>query len=500
MPLSLDTYRERAELFCEESSREHYLHFAGHKAELELEAIYDRYAGLFERDAVERIREAALRSEEAAGDRDDERRRNRYLLHFAFDGLVGRETRREEAELARREASLEIEGPDGPVPYRQVPVIQANEADPERRAALERARDAVLAERLNPLYVEGLERAHALAGELGWAGYAAAYGELRGLDLGRLAEEVSRFVAATEDSYASFCDPELRRHAGRRLAELRRSDLARFFRAPELDGLFPDPLLVESFTRTIAGLGIDLAAQENVELDVEARPTKSPRAFCATPRVPDEVYLVVPPVGGRDDYAALFHEGGHTEHYACTDPRLAFEFRYLGDNAVTESFAFLLQHLTEDAGWMRERLGAGDGAAAVAHARAAKLIMLRRYASKLGYELELHSAAPDLGQMPARYSEHLGRALRIEWPRANWVADVDGGFYVVCYLRAWALETHWRASLRERFGERWFERREAGEWLISLWRHGQRLGAEELLAETLGEKLSFDRLAAELGG
>ncbi len=99
---------------------------------------------------------------------------------------------------------------------------------------------------------------------------------------------------------------------------------------------------------TLAGLGIDLGRQTNVHLDAESRPTKSSRAFCSTPRVPDEIYLVIAPTGGRDDYGALFHEGGHVEHYANTDPGLAFEFRHLGDNSVTESFAFLLEHLIED--------------------------------------------------------------------------------------------------------------------------------------------------------
>ena len=41
------------------------------------------------------------------------------------------------------------------------PVVQANEADAERRAEIEAARNAVLAERLNPLHLEGLERSHA---------------------------------------------------------------------------------------------------------------------------------------------------------------------------------------------------------------------------------------------------------------------------------------------------------------------------------------------------
>ena len=40
----------------------------------------------------------------------------------------------------------------------------------------------------------------------------------------------------------------------------------------------------------------------------------------------------------------------------------------------------------------------------------------------------------------------------------------------------------------------------AGEWLRELWRQGQRLAAEELLAETTGEELDFGVLAAELSG
>jgi hypothetical protein len=125
-------------------------------------------------------------------------------------------------------------------------------------------------------------------------------------------------------------------------------------------------------------------------------------------------------------------------------------------------------------------------------------MFLRRYFAKLGYELELHGGAAELELMADRYAALIGEATRVEWPRETWLADVDGGFYVACYLRAWALETHWRAALRERFGEDWFQRREAGEWLRGLWAQGQRLGAEELLAETLGEELDFGSLAAEL--
>jgi hypothetical protein len=291
--------------------------------------------------------------------------------------------------------------------------------------------------------------------------------------------------------------PELERAGLEPLGTLRRSDLPRFFRAPELDASFPDSELVPSFERTLAGLGIDLRSQDNVRLDTEARPTKSPRAFCAPALVPEEVYLVISPVGGHDDYATLFHEGGHTEHYANTGADLEFEYRRLGDNSVTESFAFLLEGLTSDSEWLGEHLDVRDPASVERHTRAARLVFLRRYAAKLEYELELHSGAADLREMPARYSEVLSGATGVEWPPASWLADVDSAFYVAAYLRAWALEAIWRRALVERFGERWFTEAAAGEWLRGLWRNGQRLRADELLAETLGEELDFTALVAE---
>jgi hypothetical protein len=491
MGFDLDSYRESAEAFIEELDREYYLHLAGRKPELALEPIYAKHVVLFERDAVEELHELASAAQ------GEEARRRGYLLHLALDGLLGEATKAEAQELARLEASLEVVADGSAVPYRQVPIEQANEADAARRNALEQASNALLAERLNPIHLEALERSHRICRDLGWPSYAAAYADVRGLDLAALKTRTSAVLAATEDAYAPSVDPELSRAELPPLGELRRADMPRFLRAPDLDGGFPAERLVPSFARTLAGLGIDLDRQANVHMDTEPRRTKSPRAFCSTPRVPDEIHLVIAPVGGREDFASLFHEGGHVEHYANTAPELAFEFRHLGDNAVTESFAFLLEHLTEDAGWLQGMLGL-EPDRVVAHSRASKLVYLRRYCGKLAYELALHGAEPELSAMPDRYVELVGGPTRVTWPRETWLADVDGGFYVACYLRAWALEAIWRRSLRERFGERWFERAEAGEWLRGLWRQGQRLSAEELVAETVGQELRFDELIADL--
>jgi hypothetical protein len=207
------------------------------------------------------------------------------------------------------------------------------------------------------------------------------------------------------------------------------------------------------------------------------------------------------PVGGRDDFAVLMHEGGHTEHYAHVEPTLPFEYRYLGDNSITEAYAFLFEHLIEDPEWLERRLGIEDAGALLAHGRAQRLIYIRRYGAKLAYELELHAAphGRSWDDLAARYAQLIGDALAFEWPRQTFLADVDPGFYCAAYLRAWALETHLRAYLRESFGPAWFEHREAGDALRRFWAEGQRLGAEEMLDELTGRRLEFGVLLEDLG-
>ena len=492
MAWDLDEYRQDGEAFLEELHREYYLQGAGHKAELVLEPIYERYGWLFERAAVERIGEARRAAPAEEGTR------LRYLHQFALDGHLGDATRELESRIAALEASLEVRAVGQSMPYRTAAVVQANEPDPDRRAEIEAARNEVLAAELNPLHREALERSHAGCAELGWPSYLDAYSDVRAIDLRALADSLGEFSRATEADYAPVVDPELERTLGFRLADSRRSDLARYFRAAHLDSMFPNDRMVGALRETLAGLGIDLESQSNVTLDTEPRPTKSPRAFCSTARVPAEVYLVMPPIGGREDYAALFHEAGHTEHYACTDPDLAFEYRHLGDNSVTESFAFLLEGLTANRTWLESRLGIDAAGPAVEHARAARLVMLRRYSAKLAYEVDLHGPETDLEAMPERYAALLEGGTRIPWPRDTWLSDVDSGFYAACYLRAWAIEVEWRAELESRFGERWFESPQSGEWLRGIWANGQRLDGPLLLEQATGRSLDFGRLASEL--
>jgi hypothetical protein len=480
VPIAVPEYRERLEEMTAEALEEYYAHSAGHKRTFEIAAIYERHADL---STLEQAR--AL----AEGDAPAELRR------FAAEAYVGNGVKHLSEDIANTEADLTVEFDGEAVPYREVRPRIMNEPDGARRRDLHARRCAATEEHLNPMYEEAVELERELTADLGAATVIDLY-ERFGYDPRGLHEETSQYTAATEGLYREQIDAALRRRVGVSLEDAAIPDFSRLWRAPEFDAGFATERAVPALRATLAGLGIDLDSQRNVELDIDARPGKRPRAFCAPIRVPGRVVLVILPQGGQDDYQALFHEAGHTEHFANADPGLPAEQRLLGDNAVTEGFAFLFEHLLSDPAWLRSQLDFGPVDDYIRFTALQKLFFVRRYAGKLAYEIELHSGLA-LDTLPDRYAGHLSAAVGVTYPRTDYLEDVDGGFYCTCYLRAWAFEAQLRDHLRGRFGSDWFRRKAAGDLLRELWSLGQSLRADELLRELTGEPIRFEVLADE---
>ena len=151
----------------------------------------------------------------------------------------------------------------------------------------------------------------------------------------------------------------------------------------------------------------------------------------------------------------------------------------------------LFELLVNEPAWLTRRLDFGRPREFAAEGGAVLLYVVRRYAAKFLYELELHGGAP-LETMPDRYVEHMHEATKITPASADYLADVDAGFYSTSYLRSWALEAQMRAFLREEFGNTWFARREAGSLLRELWSEGQRLTADDIVRDLTGASLELD--------
>jgi oligoendopeptidase F len=483
----LDTYRERVDRFIAELDEEYYLHYAGLKDTLDLEPIYERYPEL-----------SSLEQAQALGAAADGDRGVSELWRFASENFLAELTREHSEKTAALEAELEATVDGETVTYRMIRPTMANSDDRAKRERLELARNRLTDEHINPVLADAVRRVESAVPELGSDTYLDLYRRF-GFRLDELADQCRAVLESTERLYEETADRLFRARAGVPLAEAERWDVARVFRAPGWDNAFPAEKMMPALEVTLSDLGVDLRSQENVELDIEQRPKKSPRAFCAPIEVPGRVVLVIQPMGGADDWRALFHEAGHTEHYAHVSGDLPVEAKRLGDVAVTEAWATMMEHLLLEPGWLSRRLDFPKPEEFAAEAATGSLYLLRRYCGKLLYEIEFHGAAElDEKAMSSRYVELLGEALKIEPSPTDYLGDIDPSFYVTGYLRSWALQSQLREHLRQRFGSNWFADAKAGGMLRELWSEGHRLNADELLAEVTGEKVEMEAFAQSL--
>lgn len=490
MKNSLDDIRRRAELFYQELEMEYYLEGAGLKDQVNASAIYERYADLASRSLLEFLRSQA---EEAArmGARE-ELRKVRMLLETFVQTYLANSVRKESDDVLTAESTGVITTDDGEsMGFREAAVRLVNEADRARRAKIAAARDRFIVEKLNPLYEQIFERIHAETGEIGYQNYREMVQELSGISLLDLHILTEQFLKDTEEMYVDVLSWVVRRELGIALSELERHDLSYLARARQFDRFFPSSDLVDTVLRFVRKMGIDPTADGRIILDIESRPRKTPRAFCSPVRVPDEVYLVIMPSGGVDDYEAFLHELGHALHFGYVSPSLDWEYKRLGDNSVTEGFAIGFDHLVQDRVWLKKVMKIAQPDDFVKHANLFELMMLRRYAAKLSYELLLHDGRP-LGGKAEAYADFLTRATKARYTPAQYLSDVDSFFYCARYLRAWMLQSMLHQYLRENFDEDWFLNPRTGEFFKELWSQGQRFTAEELARQLAYPSLTME--------
>ncbi|HEX2142208.1 MAG TPA: hypothetical protein VHK28_08070, partial [Candidatus Limnocylindria bacterium] len=451
--LSLQSYGEGVDRFSASYLEALYRQLAGLDETMGLPAIYAEHASLFETSAIDALRGLA-------DGQDDEAAQARLFLEFAVTEHLSAQVAELTDRIETAEAQAVIIWRGERIPYRAAWNRAADiSGRAERNGLADSYHEAV--EAINPLREERLEkRAEAVRG-LGYRDVTDMVQQTAGFDPQQLAAELRAFLVDSETVYFAA----LRRN----LAEIdieqgdaSQVDLAHVLRGAGWDAWFDARGMVPALRRTLATLGIDMEAQGNITLDVEARPRKSPRAFCAPVSVPDDIRLVIQPRGGWDDYAALLHEAGHAQHFSHVSADLPAAFRRLGDNSLTEGYGVLFERLVGDPGWLMDHTGMAEAdALAFADFNAFwYLRLVRATAAQFMYELVLHS-----GVEPAVAREqYVGmRSLTegVTFAPAGYL-QLDDDLYSARYARATMLEGSLSAWLRHRHGESWWRSAEAG--------------------------------------
>src|SRR5256714_580640 len=490
-------FEEQLQRYLYERSEEGRAVRVGEKEVSEQAAIVARYADVFSREQLE-----ALREEEHGS--DGERRGWFYRLRKTCEsGLVAAELAERDDELENAQLAGRVKFKDEELPLRaalaQLSVIPEYK-DRDELGELYRRRSAHFNEQRLDLIRAYEELEADLSGE---PDPIARNGEEKQISLRELE---SVLVAASEQIEPAFI--ELRETWFERLLGPERepqpssAHMGYVRRLSPLDATYTKDRATEVCLQTLSALGFDLAADQNIKLDLDDRPQKSPRACVIASDPPSVVHLITRAQGGLHDYQAFLHEAGHALHYAGVDASLPYTFRNIArDHALTEIYSYIIEAVTRQPGWHERYFGlspeqARENAEATTFLEA---LLFKRYVAKLQFELEFWGRFGSDGGTADGYAERLSSATGLVYRSDAYLADMDAGFYSADYLRAWIRSAQLRAYLEREVGEGWWHDERTGERLRALFREGTRPLSEEIAARLGFEPLDTRPLLAALG-
>jgi hypothetical protein len=478
-------FESRLARYLYERSEEGRAVRVGEKDTSEQTEIVKRYADLFSVEQLEALRDA----EDRAG--GDERELLYRLRKTCEGGLVSAALVEREDELENRMLAERVTFNGEEMPLRNAQAQMAvlpSYADREALGEIQAAASAAF----NPDRLELIAAAEQLSAELsGIPEPVERNEEEKGISLRELSVVLKRTSDASTDAFGAQ-----RAHWFERLLGTDRPDIPSSYhtaymrRLSPLESTYTKDRATEICLATLTELGFDLAAATNINLDLDDRPQKAPRACVIASDPPSVVHLITRAQGGLHDYQAFLHEAGHALHYGGVDAALPYTFRRISrDHALTEIYSYIVEAISREPAWHAKYFGLSDEQAAENAGATVFLesLLFRRYEAKLRYELGFWTRFPEDGGTPEGYEEFLTAATGIRYRSDNYLSDMDAGFYSADYLRAWIRSAQLRSYLIQTVGEDWWRNPATGKLLAELFAEGTKPSSEEI-----AHRIGFD--------
>jgi hypothetical protein len=489
--MEIETFRTRLERFEEDLNRQLYQFYSGKSDRLSVIGLYSDYSDFFSRD---RIRELETELEKTSELFSSRRKSLERILGFLIDQHLDSRLARLTEEIDSFEAKRTFvwEGKD--ISLEQISRYLGSEPESSKRRKLSEKHVGQLAESLRREAVLILRSA---AVDLGFPSYAEARERVCGYSFQKLLDDLDAALRPLDDTYLEGFRSSMESVLGIPYQEAGSWDVLHWEKKSDFGQVFSKDKMLPVVQATVSELGIEPERKDSVLFDLEFQEGKRAAPLCIPIRIPHEIKIVMQHRDGSRHYGALFHEIGHAYHFAWTSPSLPVEHRAFGDRAVSESYAFLLEHFLRDRAWLTRMLSFWKSEEFLRFQSVLRVFLIRRCAGKLRFALRLYSQEA-LENMPQKYAEVMRASTGISYQPEFWLFDLAEAFYSADHLRGWIFEAMLREYLRSRFGNSWIMSRTAAGFLKEIWETGQLYRADELCREIGIGDLDAQVLADEL--
>jgi len=330
--------------------------------------------------------------------------------------------------------------------------------------------------------------------ELGYNTYIDYCAEKKGVDYGKFIGFLEDVLTKTEKIYFKAMQTWTESRFGLPLTDLNRFDAINLLGMREFNDMLPEDAVEHSVT-FLNNWHIHLAEIEGLHLDIQYDERKSDQAMSFLLQIPNEIHVVMNPVGGWIDLETLWHELGHGLSAVFVSPSLSITERELATSySLSESYAFLLQNITLSKPFLKHFLKLDKATAhrLYRYKILKDLAVFRRYAAKFVSEYRMFKRNDLTDGQP--YAELMTRHTGFYHQPESHLFDLVPEFYCLDYLLAWMGEAAMEAHLKKCYGPEWMFQPAAGDTLKRWWRQGNRLDIFEFFKKNDLGSLTADLL------
>jgi len=314
----------------------------------------------------------------------------------------------------------------------------------------------------------------------GFANYADFYAQREGLDLDALDAQAAEFLTTSQALYDSLFTTAAAKYLGTEPRKVKFYDLPYLTGGAMYSDAFPAANASRRLRGLFKGLGVDLGAESNLDLDEEARPGRTVGPVCVPVLVPNEIRTGLVPIGAFRDTRYRAYLTGEAQIYSLST-QTAFEPAYLVNQAAQSALAWIPRLVLDEQGWIRDNSQNLALEEFLTYRAFTGLFEVRFLAAMTRFEIAAYRGSQD----PDKDFRNLARdatGVRIAASEAHrsleFLTQLRGASRFQGLLAASALRHH----LRETMGPEWYKNGQAGALLTGFWEQGGALTVDAILS------------------
>ena len=233
----------------------------------------------------------------------------------------------------------------------------------------------------------------------------------------------------------------------------------------------------EQVKRTLATMQFTLST---IHFDTENRKNKYPSPICFFVQVPSDVRVLYKSESPYFDLQGCYHEMGHAVHASSISPQAEYWDRYGFSMGVAEIFSIFLERLTKNRKYL-SLLGVRDERILneiEARNNFMELFFVTFYTANSLMKAEFWRKKLSMEKASDLYAKLIKEYTGLEMPGEYWLLHhilPDAIMYVPSYLLAAVRAAELDQHLRDRFGDEWWTRTEAGSHIREIMEPGAKI-------------------------